>query len=231
MREDRSAHAGIVMVVLLAVFAFPGTAHAHEKWFHDAEPYPTNWAQAFKFPQVIGVTVAVLLTVALGFVWRKFGRRNVLPGPEALGATPEGFARFYAMVPLILGLHVGLPLIVQGIMGQLFSPNNQLAGPWVYWLGVVQIGIGLSLIYGGFARLGGAMLCLLWLIGAGVVGLEEMLENAHYLGFGAFFILTGRGPYAVDRLLFPRLEPTVVIRRRDLDPAVWVLRDLVVLPA
>jgi uncharacterized membrane protein YphA (DoxX/SURF4 family) len=29
----------------------------------------------------------------------------------------------------------------------------------------------------------------------------------HYLGFAAFFYLTGRGPYAVDRLLFPRLEP------------------------
>ena len=71
----------------------------------------------------------------------------------------------------------------------------------------------LSLLYGGLARLGGAALCLLWLIGAGVVGLESMLENAHYLGFGAFFMLTGRGPYAVDRLLFPALEPTPQLSR------------------
>ena len=34
-----------------------------------------------------------------------------------------------------------------------------------------------------------------------------MLENLHYLGFAWFFFLSGRGPYAVDRLLFPRLEP------------------------
>ena len=40
-----------------------------------------------------------------------------------------------------------------------------------------------------------------------------MLENAHYLGFGAFFMLTGRGPYAVDRLLFPALEPTPRLSR------------------
>jgi hypothetical protein len=186
---------------------------AHEKWFHNAAAHPTNWAQAFRFPQIIGVVLAVLTTVALGVVWRKRGRRNLLPGPEALGATPAGFARFYALVPLILGVHVGVPLIVLGIMGQLFSPNNQLAGPWIYWLGVAQIGIGLSFIYGGLTRLAGAMLCLLWPIGAGVVGLESMLENAHYLGFGTFFFLTGRGPYAVDRLLFPALEPTPDLAR------------------
>jgi uncharacterized membrane protein YphA (DoxX/SURF4 family) len=34
-----------------------------------------------------------------------------------------------------------------------------------------------------------------------------MLENLHYLGFAAFFFLAGRGRYAIDRLLLPRLEP------------------------
>jgi hypothetical protein len=38
-----------------------------------------------------------------------------------------------------------------------------------------------------------------------------MLENAHYLGFAAFFVLTGRGPYAIDRLLFPALEPSAYL--------------------
>jgi hypothetical protein len=208
-RKGQSAYAAIVLLIILAAFVFPGTAHAHEKWFHDnPAAHRTSWAQAFKPPQIIGVTLAVLGTLTLGLIWRKVGRRPILPGPEALGATTAGFARFYALVPLILGVHVGVPLLVQGIKGQLFSPNNVLTGPWIYWLGVMQIGIALSLLYGGLARLGGAMLCLLWLIGAGVVGLEPMLENAHYLGFGAFFLLTGRGRYAVDRLLFPRLEPT-----------------------
>src|SRR5215831_13761555 len=35
-----------------------------------------------------------------------------------------------------------------------------------------------------------------------------MLENLHYLGFAAFFFLAGRGPYAIDRLLFPAAEPS-----------------------
>jgi hypothetical protein len=48
----------------------------------------------------------------------------------------------------------------------------------------------------------------------GVVGLEPMLENLHVLGFAAFFGLAGRGPYAIDRLLFPVLEPSPNLARR-----------------
>jgi uncharacterized membrane protein YphA (DoxX/SURF4 family) len=40
-----------------------------------------------------------------------------------------------------------------------------------------------------------------------------MLENLHYLGFAAFFFLAGRGPYAIDRLLFPALDPSPAAAR------------------
>lgn len=186
---------------------------AHEKWFTDATAHPARWEQIFRFPQMAGVIAALIATALLALVWRKLGRRELLPGPEAFDATPEGRARFYALVPLILGIHVGTPLIVLGIQGQLFSPNNVLTGPSLYFLGVMEIGIGLSLLYGGLARVGGATLCVLWLAGIGVAGLESMLENAHYLGFGAFFMLTGRGPYAIDRLLFPAIEPSANVSR------------------
>src|SRR4051794_12410260 len=87
------------LLVIAAILSFPHNIQAHEKWFHDAAAHPTNWAQAFKFPQIIGVTIALLITVVLGVVWRMCGRRNLFPGPEALGATPNGFKRFYALVP------------------------------------------------------------------------------------------------------------------------------------
>jgi uncharacterized membrane protein YphA (DoxX/SURF4 family) len=196
-----------------ALLAASPAIYAHEKWFTNASAHPTRWQQIFSFPYNVGVSLAVLATVVLALVWRSRGRREWLPGPEDFGATPAGRARFYALAPLLLGIHVGTPLIVLGITGHLFSPNNALTGPWLYFLGVTEIGIGLSVLYGGLARFGGAALCLLWLVGAGVVGLESMLENAHYLGFGAFFALTGRGPYAIDRLLFPALEPTARLSR------------------
>jgi uncharacterized membrane protein YphA (DoxX/SURF4 family) len=106
-----------------------------------------------------------------------------------------------------------VPLFVLAIKGQLFSPNNQLHGPLVYWLGVVQIGVALSLLYGALTRLAAVSLAALWFVGIGVCGLEPMLENAHYLGLAAFFFLTGRGPWAIDRLLVPALEPSPRLAR------------------
>jgi uncharacterized membrane protein YphA (DoxX/SURF4 family) len=203
----------LVAVVGILV-ACPNTARAHEKWFYDATPHHTRWEKAFQFPGVLGVGAALALTALVGLLWRARRGRDLIPGPEALGATASGRARFYAVVPLILGIHAGLPLLVLAIKGELFSPNNHLHGAWVYWLGVVQIGVALSFLYGGMTRLAGAALGGLWLVGCGVFGPEPMLENAHYLGFAAFFVLAGRGPYAVDRLLFPALEPSPRLARR-----------------
>jgi len=192
----------------VAFLAASGSALAHEKWFHDAAPHPTEWSRAIQPPGLYGVLTAVIATGLVALLWRARGGRDFIPGPAVLGATPAGRTKFYALVPLILGIHVALPLIVLGIKGELFSPNNDLQKGWIYWLGVAEIGAGLCFLYGGMTRLGGLILGLLWVCGIGVVGLESMLENLHYLGFAAFFVLAGRGPYAVDRLLFPRLEPS-----------------------
>jgi uncharacterized membrane protein YphA (DoxX/SURF4 family) len=198
----------ILSMTTSAFLAVSRCAQAHEKWFHDPAPHPTQWTTAVQFPTIVGVGVALGLTAIAGLFWRARGCRDLIPGPTALGATPRGRAGFYALVPFILGIHVGVPLVVMGIKGELFSPNNDLSHGWLYWLGVAEIGIGLCFLYGGLTRLAGAALVALWLVGAVVVGWEPMLENLHYLGFAAFFYLTGRGPYAVDRLLFPALEPS-----------------------
>ena len=210
--------AGITQLTLVTpvvgILACPGTARAHEKWFYDATLHPTRWEQAFQFPGIVGVGVAVVLTVIAGLAWRARRGRDLIPGPPALGATEAGRARFYGLVPFILGIHVGLPLIVLGIRGELFSPNNVLEGAPRYWLGLTEIGIGVGLLYGALTRLASGVLAGTWIVGIGIIGLEPMLENLHYLGFAAFFFLTGRGPYAIDRLLFPALEPPPAFARR-----------------
>src|SRR5689334_3993308 len=98
----------LVRVALASVCltVWPQPALAHEKWFTDTRLFPTQWLQAMSAPQVIGVVAAVVATLVLALVWRATGRRPVLPGPTALGATPDGLTRFYALVPLILGIHV-----------------------------------------------------------------------------------------------------------------------------
>jgi uncharacterized membrane protein YphA (DoxX/SURF4 family) len=185
----------------------PSVVRAHEKWFVDATLYPTDWGALVRFPGILAVAVALATTLLVWMLWRRRQGHDLIPGPEALGATAAGRARFYALVPLILGVHVAVPLIVLGIKGVLFSPNNALPEHWLYWMGTAQIGVGLCFLYGGMTRVGAVVLGALWLLGVGVVGLEPMLENLHILGFAVFFALAGRGPYAIDRLLFPRLEP------------------------
>src|SRR5918997_1865606 len=66
--------AGITQLTLVTpvagILACPGTARAHEKWFYDATLHPTRWEQAFQFPGIVGVGVAVVLTVIAGLAWR-----------------------------------------------------------------------------------------------------------------------------------------------------------------
>src|SRR5262245_57463720 len=112
----------------------------------DAKSDPLG--DAFALPGILAVGAGVALTVVAASAWRRWGRRDLIPGPKAFGATEAGRAQFYAIVPLILGIHVSVPLFVLALQGQMFSPNNHLHGPWIYWLGVAQIGVALALLYG-----------------------------------------------------------------------------------
>jgi len=197
--------------LLLAGFGllvFSTRASAHQKWFYDASLYPANWEALLRPSTLTAIAAAVGLTALAWVGWRARGGCDFIPGPEALGAEESGRVRFYALVPLILGVHLGLPLIVLGVTGTLFSPNNALSGASLHWVGLAEIGLSLCFLYGGLTRAAGIGLGLVWLVGIGLVGLEPMMENLHYLGFAAFFFLAGRGPYAVDPLLFPRLAPS-----------------------
>ena len=197
-------------VILTLALAFQlthcATAVAHEKWFHQGQP--TDWSELLEARRLAAISAVIVVTLIAAFAWRIRRKRDLLPGPEAFGATPAGRSRFYAWVPAILALHVAVPLLVYGLEGKLFSPNNVLPGSTMYMLGLLQVTAALSLFYGGMTRIGAIILATAWLRGVFVFGLEAMLENAHYFGFALFFFLAGRGPFSIDRLLFPRLGPS-----------------------
>jgi uncharacterized membrane protein YphA (DoxX/SURF4 family) len=198
---------------LVALLGAPaGPAHAHEKWFVGEPVGGLRWDLLFR-PLPLALVGAVLLVTLLGgALWRARGR-GFLPGPEAFGATNGRRSLLYGLVPLILGIHIAVPLLVNGVQGTLFSPDNEMPGVWANFLGLAEAGIALALFYGGLTRVAAAALGLLWVSGIFLVGLEPMLENVLYLGFAAFFLLAGRGPLSVDRLLFPRLEPRAELSR------------------
>lgn len=199
---------GVFLVFSVAVTVLAAKpALAHEKWFQDASGFPLRWDLFFR-PLPLALTFGVLLAVLVaGLLWRWRGGRGFVPGPEAFGATDERRAVIYALVPLILGVHVAVPLLFNGVQGRLFTPDNELPGVFANFLGFAETMIALALFYGAFTRVAAAALALLWVAGIPLLGLEPMLDNALYLGFAAFFFLAGRGPVSIDRLLFPRVEP------------------------
>lgn len=194
------------IAVTLTVLAW-GTAGAHERWFIDAHPYPLNLQSAFTMPNIWFVAAAVMLTLLAYLLWRVRRGQGFLPGPAFFGAPPERRSALYGLIPAILGVHLAVPLLVSGVTGTLFAPHVELFGAWRYLLGLAQTGIALSLFYGGLTRFAAAALAALWLLGWWVTAPALMLENIHILGFAIFFYCAGRGPVAIDRLIFPRFEP------------------------
>lgn len=202
-----------VLLCLLVMTTFGERAMAHEKWFHAAEPFGLRWDLFFRPLPLIFTAGVVVVTLLAWLVWHKRGERGFVPGPENFATTDDRRCTLYGIVPLILGVHVAVPLFVYGVQGRLFAPSNELSGVWIYFLGLVLTGIALSFFYGGLARLAAIALAVLWFLGIPLVGLEAMLDSIMYLGFAAFFFLAGRGPVAIDRLILPRLEPSPALMR------------------
>ena len=202
-----------IWVAVAAAVCWPATVQAHEKWFHHGPQPALDFAAPFRpLPLfLIGCSIGVTALAAVPWWWR--GRRDLLPGLERLGATADRLQAFYGLVPAILGVHLAIPLLANGVQGDLFSPDNELVRPWKYSLGFVQTCVSLAWFYGFMTRPAAVLLLLLWLAAIPLIGLEPALENIHFAGFAAFFWLAGRGPWSLDRLLCPRLEPSPQLQR------------------
>lgn len=167
-----------------------------------------RWDLFFQPLPIIFLAMSIILTALIWLFWKKREKKDLIIGPKELGATDNSLKLFYGWVPVILGIHVAVALLVNGIQGKLFSSNHQLEGALSNWIGLAEIMIALSLFYGGLTRTAAVLIGFLWILGIDLLGFRPMLESIQYLGFASFFYLAGRGPYAIDRILFPNLEPT-----------------------
>src|SRR5205814_6441461 len=105
--------------------------------------------------------------------------------------------RLLSWVPLVIGVHMGVSLLVSGVNRQLLLPNlvlpvNLLGGV----LGMIEIAIALSFIYGALTRPAAAVLAFIWLVGALIFGPLRLIEHAEILGISFFLYVTTRGPLA-----------------------------------
>ena len=146
----------------------------HERWFTDEALYPVQFGTWSSANSLIPIGIALGITLAATLIWRARDRHSVVPGPVALGMPWENYVTLLTWVPLVIGVHMGVTLLVSGVTRQLFIPNlvlpvNLLGGV----LGMIEIAIALSFIYGALARPAAAMLALLWLI-------RLLLENRRW---------------------------------------------------
>ena len=180
------------------------TVEAHKGWFLDTAPYPLSWS-LFLQPLPIGMTLLAVLAVA-GLAWIQHRRAGAgfLPDPERFGATSGRLAGLYALMPLLLAVHIAVPLAINAMQRHLFVPDVPLP---LSLLDLFELGIAVALLFGILTRYAAVALALLWAFGLFLVGLRPMLENVHFLGYAGFFFFAGRGPISVDRILFPHLEP------------------------
>lgn len=200
----------------------------HERWFTPDPGAPIRIDTALEPGALVAVGVAVGVTAALAAAYRLTGRKPIIPGPFRLGADHRLLAVLYGLMPVILCLHVAVPLIVSGLQRQLFVPNLGFGGggpEQIRLFGLIaslaQIGIALALFYGAFTRLAAAALALLWLAGGVYFGPVFVLEQSVFLAVAATLFILGRGPFSVDALLSPRLAGPV---ERHLALAVPLLR-------
>ena len=193
----------------------------HERWFLDESKFPVQF-DTWNTPQsLIPIGIAAAITAIATIIYRARGRHTVIPGPIHLGMPWENYIKLLTWVPLVIGVHLGVTLLVSGVSRQLLIPNlvlplNLLGGV----LGMLEIAIALSFIYGALARPAAALLAFIWLFGAIMFGPLRLLEHTEILGIAFFIFATGRGPLAFDQAL-DRLNKPV---ERLIPYAVPVLR-------
>lgn len=191
----------------------------HERWFV-ARQHPVDLSQAFTMQTAVALAIGLAATAGAVFVWRARGRREIVPGPLQLGMEWKNYQRLLSWMPLVIGIHAAVPLLISGVQLQLFVPN--LALPYNFFGGLValaEIVVALSFVYGAATRIGAAVLAVIWLVGAIWFGPLFLLEHALFLGIAFFMFVMGRGPGAFDMALLrlhrpverlvPRAVPTL----------------------
>ena len=194
----------------------------HERWFVSRQ-HPVDFSHLLTARTAVPVVIALAVTGVAVLAWRARGRREIIPGPLQLGMDWENYERLLSWMPLIIGLHTAVPLLVAGVQLQLFVPNLSL--PYNFFGGLIalaEIVIALCFVYGAATRIGAGLLAVIWVVGAIWFGPLLLLEHVLFLGVAFFMFVMGRGPGAVDMTLqrfhrpLERLVPRAVPALRTL---------------
>jgi len=154
----------------------------HERWFIEDWKFPVQWEAVLTPTTWIPLGAALGITALAVLIWKRRGRRDYVPGPLQLGMKWENYQDLLSWMPLVIGVHTAVTLLVSGIGLRLLVPNLTLPENFLgALLGFVEIAVALSLIYGALTRLGAVALAVVWLAGAVVFGPVRLLERCKYV--------------------------------------------------
>ncbi|PSP55544.1 DoxX family protein [Halobacteriales archaeon QS_1_67_19] len=182
-----------VAAALGALAALPGTASAHVRYVIDSS---ADVADALGFlVEVLSTPLNAALVVGGGFiaVVAALAYLRYRPAARDLTALRETLAGYDDLVPWMLRLAVGLPLVGAGFSGYFFSPLVQSPAR------VLQVAIGFLLLFGLATRL--VALAGLGIYLGGLVQEPALLLASEYVGGLLAIALLGGGRPSADQLL------------------------------
>jgi uncharacterized membrane protein YphA (DoxX/SURF4 family) len=193
----------------------------HVRWFTEHRRFPVQFDRILTPEVMIPVAIAAGIAIGTVLLWRLSGRRSPIPGPIELGMSWENYETLLSWMPLVIGVHTAVTLMVAGIQRWLFVPSIPMA--WNFaggFMALLEIVVALGFLFGALTRPLAAVLAGLWLAGVFVASPLEMLEQTTFLGIAFLIFTTGRGPAAFD-MLMERLNRPI---KRFMPYAIPVLR-------
>ena len=216
-RSVRGAAAVVAVTLLVS-----RTATAHVDYVVDEESGTLGAAIQFVVETVSDpVNAALLLAGAIGLIGLLAGWITVRPFARDIAAFRRAMAEYTDLVPWLLRISIGLPLVGAGFAGYYFSPAVHIEAR------LFQIGIGFLLLF-GLATRAVAVLGLVAYLGGLIADPHILLANEFVGGFLAIVLVGAGRPSADDVLQRVAVTDGTVYGR--VDPvhraAVW-FKDLV----
>jgi uncharacterized membrane protein YphA (DoxX/SURF4 family) len=181
--------------------ALGSPAFAHVKWFLSRseeellrQPKPdifTRPCLSNELPCLVAM-VALALSTWLGLKFRRCKFNMVL---SKLSEKRE------AELNLFIGIMTGLSFIYCGFAKFLCAPDFIICSHCPQWLPYAEYAIGISLLFGIFARVGGVALVALLVFTFIKHTVADCLDLLPLYGVGFYFLFVGRGKYSIDALI------------------------------
>ncbi|GAB3684257.1 DoxX family protein [Salinarchaeum chitinilyticum] len=150
-----------------------------------------------------------------------YGRLD--PIHRVTSAFRHRVAPYHEYVPTVIRVGLGVNFVYLGLVEKLLAPGTALsvvdkydltavvpvdAGLWVVGAGVVEIALGLALVVGAFTRAGSLVALLMFTLTLFALPDDPVLAHVSLFGLASALIVTGPGPFALDKRLVAWFSPT-----------------------